>query len=248
MRGRFRSALVIVATVALLSGFALPMLVAAIATGFRARRFNTDVLGRALGRAVLRVAGVRLSLNPTAPFRERQAVYIANHTSTLDPFLLLAAGIPNTRYLMKEEYLRIPPMAAVGLLIGIFWTAPQSRPDERRRRFQRIAEVLGASRESVFLSPEGMRVTSGSLGHFNKGAFHLATALGAPIVPLYIDIPAAINPGLGLVSRPGNVVIHVLDEIGTTSWRLGDLERNRDMVRERMLAFERQLHRQRRAA
>ena len=38
-------------------------------------------------------------------------------------------------------------------------------------------------------SPEGARITTGEIGHFNKGAFHLATSLRAPIVPLYLEIP-----------------------------------------------------------
>jgi 1-acyl-sn-glycerol-3-phosphate acyltransferase len=51
--------------------------------------------------------------------------------------------------------------------------------------------------ESVYLSPEGERVTGGRVGHFNKGAFHLATDLHAPIVPLFLRIPRAMDPGKG---------------------------------------------------
>ena len=55
----------------------------------------------------------------------------------------------------------------------------------------------------MYLSPEGMRVTTGEIGHFNKGSFHLATSLHAQIVPIYFAIPREINPGMGYDAKPG---------------------------------------------
>ena len=75
--------------------------------------------------------------------------------------------------------------------------------------------MLRRTRESVYLSPEGGRITTGEIGHFNKGAFHLATSLGAPIVPLYFEIPRDMDPGRGYNARPGTVTVHVLPTIDT---------------------------------
>ena len=71
--------------------------------------------------------------------------------------------------------------------MGTFFTVPQSDPAERARIFARADRVLRRTGESVYLSPEGERVTTGTVGHFNKGAFHLATDLHAPIVPMFIS-------------------------------------------------------------
>ncbi len=57
--------------------------------------------------------------------------------------------------------------------------------------------MLRRTGESVYLSPEGKRITDGTIGHFNKGAFHLATNLQVPILPFYIDIPPEIDPQMG---------------------------------------------------
>ena len=57
------------------------------------------------------------------------------------------------------------------------------------RCFQAAERVLRRTGDSVYLSPEGTRITGGTIGHFNKGTFHLATDLRVPIVPLFIDIP-----------------------------------------------------------
>jgi 1-acyl-sn-glycerol-3-phosphate acyltransferase len=85
-------------------------------------------------------------------------------------------------------------------------------------------------------------VPTGDVGHFNKGAFHLATELGANIVPLFIEIPENVNPGKGwMIKDRGQMIIHELDEIDTSGWSLDDLEDNAEMVRGRYLAFQREL-------
>jgi 1-acyl-sn-glycerol-3-phosphate acyltransferase len=117
-------------------------------------------------------------------------------------------------------------------LIRIFWTVPQEFPNKRRAIFRRADRILRATGDSVYLSPEGMRVTTGEIGHFNKGSFHLATSLHAQIVPIYFGIPNAINPGMGYEAKPGQIDLYFLPPIDTTSWKLADLEANRDVVRD----------------
>ena len=77
-----------------------------------------------------------------------------------------------------------------------------------------------------------MRVTTGEIGAFNKGSFHLATSLHAQIVPIYIAIPREIDPGMGYDAKPGVTDVYFLPAIDTTAWTLDDLELNRDAVRE----------------
>jgi 1-acyl-sn-glycerol-3-phosphate acyltransferase len=60
-----------------------------------------------------------------------------------------------------------------------------------------------------------MRVTTGEIGAFNKGSFHLATSLHAAIVPIYIAIPREINPGMGYDAKPGSTDIYFLPPIDT---------------------------------
>jgi 1-acyl-sn-glycerol-3-phosphate acyltransferase len=101
--------------------------------------------------------------------------------------------------------------------------------------------VLRRTGESVYLSPEGERVVTGKIGHFNKGAFHLATALHAPIVPMYIRIPREIDPGTGLAARAGSVDVFIGEAVETISWRVEDVESNRDRMRELFVDWHRRL-------
>jgi 1-acyl-sn-glycerol-3-phosphate acyltransferase len=202
-------------TLVLMTACALAMLAVAVLTLFQCRRFYSERMATPCGRLVLRVWGIGMVVHQDAPFPPGQVVYVSNHTSTIDVFALVALGLPNARFFLSGYLRQLLPLGLIGYLIGIFWTVPQTYPARRTRIFQRAARVLRRTGESVYLSPEGERVTTGGIGPFNKGAFHLATALGAPIVPLFIFIPKAIDPGKGLHARPGTVHVFVRPPIDT---------------------------------
>jgi 1-acyl-sn-glycerol-3-phosphate acyltransferase len=210
----------------------LVMLAVAIPTLGLARRFYSEVIGRWIGVSVMRLSGIRYRVHGTAASARVQTVYVSNHTSTIDVFLLIAIALPRTRFFLSGFLRKVVPIGIIGTLIRIFWTVPQEFSERRREIFKRADRILCETGDSVYLSPEGMRVTSGEIGAFNKGSFHLATSLHAQIVPIYIAIPTAINPGMGYDAKPGVTDVYFLAPIDTSSWELRDLERNRDAVRD----------------
>lgn len=188
-------------------------------------------------RAILRLWGVRLLVHGAPPWPAGQTVYVSNHTSTLDVFILTALGLPKARYFLSGYLRKMPPVGILGLLSGVFWTVPQTFPERRREIFAAAAAALRASGESVFLSPEGERVLGGQVGPFNRGAFHLAISLKADIVPLFIVIPQVIDPGRGLVTGRGTVDVHVFAAIPTAGLGVDDVDALRTAIRERYLAW-----------
>lgn len=208
---------------------ALLLLVAGVVTLFRARRLYAAV-ARLLCLAILALYGIRIQLTGAA-LPQAQVVYVSNHTSTLDLFVLVALGLPNCRFFLSGFLRKVLPLGVIAWMMGTFFTVPQSRPDERRRIFARAAATLRRTGESVYLSPEGGRITSGGIGAFNKGAFHLATDLRVPIVPLYFAIPKSMDPGRGYDARPGVVTVHVLDPIDTTGWTVEAVVERKEYVR-----------------
>jgi 1-acyl-sn-glycerol-3-phosphate acyltransferase len=208
---------------------ALALLVTGALTLFLARRLYAR-LATFLARVLLRVWSIRVEIVTERGWPQRQVVYISNHPSTLDIFVLVSLGLPKTRFFLSGYLKKYLPIGVIAWLMGTFFTVTQDKPAERTRIFQRADRVLRRTGESVYLSPEGQRVPTGEIGAFNKGAFHLATSLRVPIVPLYFDVPDAITPGMGFDSRPGTVRVHVLPAIDTTHWRVPDVAHHRDAV------------------
>jgi 1-acyl-sn-glycerol-3-phosphate acyltransferase len=208
------------------------MFVVAVVTLFQARRFYAEVMARGLARIALWLFGVRIVEHRHEPFPAHQTVYISNHTSALDMFVIIALGLPNCRYFLSGFLRKFLPLWLVGWLIGIFWTALQRYPERRTKIFQNADRVLRQTGDSVFLTPEGQFT-----GIFNKGAFHLATSLGAQILPMLIQIPNDVDPGPwmngdGLEIRPGEVHVHYQPLIETKDWKVEDVDQHRNEVRE----------------
>jgi 1-acyl-sn-glycerol-3-phosphate acyltransferase len=203
----------------------------------RARRLYSAI-ARITSKAILFLYGIRIAVHAApgsderSPFPPTQTIYISNHTSTLDLFVLVALGLPNCRFFLSGFLRKLVPLGIISWLMGTFFTVPQDRPAERTRIFQRAERVLRRTGESVYLSPEGGRITTGEVGHFNRGAFHLATNLRVPIVPFFIQIPRAMDPGRGIDAGAGIVHVHVMPAIDTRAWVLSDLERNKARVRD----------------
>lgn len=224
----------------LITAMSVVVLAVALMTMMRARPLYS-ALARTLARLVLRVYGVRVCLLASTPFPRSQTVYVSNHTSTLDLFVLVALGLPNCRFFLSGFLRKFVPLGIIAWAMGTFFTVPQDRPDDRRRIFRRAADTLKRTGESVYLSPEGARITTGEIGQFNKGAFHLATDLGVPIVPMYFHIPHSMDPGMGYSAGRGTVTVHVLPPIDTTGWTVEDVPINKDSVRDTFVRMHQEL-------
>jgi 1-acyl-sn-glycerol-3-phosphate acyltransferase len=195
---------------------------------FQARNFYADYLIAPTARIAMRICGVRFVVHDADRLSGGQCVYIANHASTLDVFILTAMRLPNTRFFLSGHLrYKFPPLGLLGYMAGVFWTVPQQFPQRRVEIFKRAERVLRKTGESVFLSPEGNQGNMGIIAPFNRGAFHLATNLAAPIVPMYFAIPASIHPKWGYNFRPGVVDVYVQPPIQTDTWTLQDLDANR---------------------
>ena len=241
MKPSVRFGLRVVASVALITACSLLMLLLALVTLFRLRQRYMDWLLTPCGRWMLRLWGLEMRVHRHAPFPPGQTVFVMNHTSTIDMFAIVALGLPNTRFFLSGFLRKFLPLALIGYITGIFWTVPQDYPEKRVRIFRRAYRILPRTGESVCLSPEGERITSGEIGPFNKGAFHLAAALRAPMQPIYIHIPGEINPGKGWDARPGTLHVHIGEPIDTSGWREEDAGRIKELVRERYVRWQEEL-------
>jgi 1-acyl-sn-glycerol-3-phosphate acyltransferase len=145
----------------------------------------------------------------------QSVVFVSNHTSVLDPYVLMALGVP-MRFVAKREVFYIP---LVGWVMSLIGHVALTRGDagSGKRALDACKERLATGRAwSVVFFAEGSRSNkglSGKLGEFKIGAFKLATEAERPIVPLSISGTGPTMPAgqefTWLAQRPSvSVVVH----------------------------------------
>ncbi|MFP4087822.1 MAG: lysophospholipid acyltransferase family protein, partial [Desulfobacteraceae bacterium] len=149
------------------------------ATGARVHRYCAVPWAQ----GILRVCGIRVKvkgqagLNPGVP-----RIYMVNHQSFFDIFILLAHLPVDFKFILKRELMRIPllgPAMKGAKYIAIERDDPRMAVKSMNQAAQQIKQ--GAS---VLIFPEGTRSRDGRLQPFKKGGFSLAVKAGCDIVPV----------------------------------------------------------------
>lgn len=183
--------------------------------GSVARRRTVPPLLRFWGRALLACAGVRLDLEPAAAAelaRARRRVLTLNHASTLDMAVVTAFWPDGGVIVMKREFLSMP-------VFGWVVRCMDAVPIDRANRASAAAALQDAARfvreqdRTIIVAPEGTRSRTGELQRFKLGAFHLAQAAEAPVVPLVLHGTLELWPMKQLQCAPGTVTVRLLPEV-----------------------------------
>jgi 1-acyl-sn-glycerol-3-phosphate acyltransferase len=136
-------------------------------------------------KAILWVCGVKVvvrhreNLDPTLP-----RVYLSNHQSYFDIFVLLAHLPVHFKFVLKQELMRVPllgPAMRGAGYIGIDRDDPRKAIKGMNEAAEKVR--MGAS---IMVFPEGTRSVDGKLQDFKPGGFHLALKAGCDVVPLAI--------------------------------------------------------------
>jgi len=137
----------------------------------------------------------------------RNYVVVSNHASVVDPVVLIAHLPVPVRFLAKEELFRIPIMGTYMRRTGHI---PVKRGSTKSalRSLRDASRVLGRSRMSLLLFPEGTRSRTG-LRDFKEGAALLAINSQMPVLPVgLIDSEHVVRPG-SLIVAGGSVRLNI---------------------------------------
>lgn len=144
-------------------------------------------------RRIFRAGNAALHVAGRGYFAPGQAyVIMSNHSSLLDIPALMGAVPGSMRMVMKEELSRVP-IWGQALVASGFVAIDRKNRDKAIGQLEKAKKMLGKG-VSIWISPEGTRSRSGMLAPFKKGGFHVATQLGIPIIPAWIEGAAAIVP------------------------------------------------------
>jgi 1-acyl-sn-glycerol-3-phosphate acyltransferase len=209
--------------------FCVAVIASALLTLGLCARWLTPLQARFWGRTALRIQGVRVEyegLEHLAGDGMRVATF--NHSSGLDPMLITTLYTVGSTSAIKREVLYIPIVGLTIYLMG-FLLIDRQRGTRGNNTLQSAGRRMEREGLTVFIAPEGTRSHDGSLSAFKTGAFRLALASGAPIVPVVVSGAFEVYPRQNWAARPGVVRMRVLPPIPTTGLTVDALP---DMVRD----------------
>lgn len=134
-------------------------------------------------------------------------VLVANHASLIDINAAFSASPWPIVFLSKASIRKVPLLGKLNELAGTVFVERGNRASSEQAVNQ-LTQTLKTGR-SVLVFPEGTRSVDGSIQAFKKGAFHLAKAGGAPIVPMYIEGTHHRLPPDAWMFKPSNTSIRV---------------------------------------
>jgi 1-acyl-sn-glycerol-3-phosphate acyltransferase len=212
-------------------GFTLGASAASLLTLGQCAPWLSPILLRFWGRNILRIQGVTLEVEGAEHLAGRaMRVATFNHTSTLDAMIVPALCPQGGVAAIKREVLYLPFVNLAVWSMG-FLLIDRGRSARAQRLLQSAAARMARQRLTVFIAPEGTRSPDGALQPFKLGAFHVALASGAPIVPVVIDGAYDLMPRQRSWCAPGRVRVRILPPIDTTG-----------LTREGLAALAESLH------
>lgn len=142
--------------------------------------------------------------------RKTSYVFVVNHQSAVDIFLIYGFLNHNFKWMMKKSLRKIP-------FVGIACEKARHIFVDRSSP-SRVKETIVNARStlqhgiSLVVFPEGSRTRNGHVGVFRKGAFLLADELQLPVVPITLNGPFDVLPrtkGVIFMHRhPMTLIIH----------------------------------------
>ena len=212
-------------SLALLGFLAASVYGVAIAVSRREKRLVAHDYAQMMVRLMRPPLGIRARVTGREHLlATRPCIYIANHQSAYDVPVLAELHTPHTVIIGKKELARIP---LFGWLYRVTGNVLIDRAN-RANAVGRLREAEAAIRErgvSVWIFPEGTRGnTPGKLLPFKKGAFYMAIATGAPLVPVVVGPVTEVFDLERRLARPGTVRVRVLEPIKTAGLKDDDVE------------------------
>jgi lysophosphatidate acyltransferase len=127
--------------------------------------------------------------------QRRGCVAVANHQSSFDILGMfwfwrwshLIAAVA------KKEILYAGPFGLAAWLAGVVFI-DRVNSDKARGQLQHAAQLLRKENVKLWLFPEGTRNKRRGIMPFKKGAFHVAIACQAPIMPIVYSPYYFVNP------------------------------------------------------
>ncbi|XP_024528979.1 1-acyl-sn-glycerol-3-phosphate acyltransferase isoform X1 [Selaginella moellendorffii] len=195
-----------------------------------------NLYGHITGRILLWILGNPIKITG-AEHANAKAIYICNHASPLDIFLVMWLTPLGTVGIAKKEIIWYPLFGQLYVLANHL-RIDRSNPNAAirsinevrinrfgddsitipRNLFSQVAKSVTKKDLSLIIFPEGTRSASGRLLPFKKGVVHIALQTKRPIVPIVITGTHRAWHKDSLKIRPAPLTVKFLPPIETQEW------------------------------
>ncbi|MEM8583179.1 MAG: HAD-IB family hydrolase [Bacteroidota bacterium] len=214
-------------------GSLAPAAISAVAKGAMNLSFQEGVnsLMATVGDLVVAAAGIELVVKGQENlWSKRPAVFIFNHQSSADLFIVSKLIRKDATGIAKKELKKMPILGQMMMAAGVIFI---DRKD-REKAIEAMKPAVDALKEgtSIIIFPEGTRSKDYTLGRFKKGAFHLAMQAKVPIVPVVIRNAHDAMPRGSSIFRSVAIEVIALPPISTSRWKKENLNKQIDKIRK----------------
>jgi 1-acyl-sn-glycerol-3-phosphate acyltransferase len=157
-------------------------------------------------RAGLPLVGVRVVVKGFERFPHGASIVMANHSSNLDPDVLLPLLPGRVVIYLKASLMKIPVLGYAMRLAG-FIPVQRDGSVESAKAASELAQRALEQGSCLVLFPEGTRSRDGSLLPFKRGPFFLAMESGAPVAPVSIRGATRLLPKGSKNLKAGTVTV-----------------------------------------
>lgn len=195
------------------------------------KRRAVDFVTAVSSEAALAVLGVEVSVvGEEHLWAHRPCVFIINHQSKFDMFLMMYLVRRGFSGVAKKEVAKVPGF-------GTFMKMAEMAFLDRSNTASAIDALKPAvdllrRGLSIAMAPEGTRSWTPRVGKFKKGAFHLAMQAGVPVVPVVIRNAGEIMGRNDQTMRSGRIQVAVLPAIPVAEWKAREIEARVEGVRQ----------------
>ncbi|KAK7333517.1 hypothetical protein VNO80_30292 [Phaseolus coccineus] len=177
-----------------------------------------NIYGHVTGRMLMWILGNPIKIEG-AEYSNKRAIYISNHASPIDIFLIMWLTPTGTVGIAKKEIIWYPLFGQLYVLANHL-RIDRSNPMAAIESMKRAAQAVVKNNLSLIIFPEGTRSKNGRLLPFKKGFVHLALQSGLPIVPMVLTGTHLAWRKGSLHVRPAPLSVKYLPPISTENWTL----------------------------
>ncbi len=182
----------------------------------------------------LAVAGIEVEVHGEHNlWAQRPAVFLLNHQSKLDFFVMMYITRRGFTGVAKKEAANTPGFGPFMRMADMVFIDRANVAHAREALAPVVEKIKGGL--CLCIAPEGTRSCSPRVGPFKKGAFHIARQAGVPVVPVVIRNAAEMMSRNGQSFRPGKVQVAVLPPIDVTAWKSSEMDAKVAEVRQQFI-------------